>query len=117
MKTTLRRMLALTLVLGLAMVARAEDKKDEVKKDKEVKLTGTICCTMCELKETKDCGNAIKVKEGDKEVIYYFDDNGKTEKYHGTICEGPKKGSVTGVVTTKDKKKYIKPAKDGVKFE
>jgi hypothetical protein len=110
---------ALVLVLGVAVALQADEQKDKGdKKDKEVTLKGMICCTMCQLKETSECGNAIKVKEDGKDVIYYFDDKGKAEKYHDAICtDGPKKGSVTGVVTTKDKKKYIKPKKDGVKFD
>ena len=97
---------------------KSDEQKDKAdKKDKEVTLKGTIVCTKCELGETSDCANAIKVKEDGKDVVYYFDDNGKAEKYHATICTEPRKGSVTGVVTTKDKKKYIKPKKDGVKFD
>ena len=116
---TIRRMMAVALVLGVAVALQAaEEQKDkDAKKDKEVTLKGTICCTKCELNETADCGNCIKVKEDGKDVVYYFDDKGKAEKYHGSICDGPKKGSVTGVVTVKDKKKFIKPKKDGVKFD
>jgi hypothetical protein len=109
-------------VLGLALVCltalatgRADEKKDPPKKD--VTLKGTLLCTMCELNETAACGTAIKVKEGDKEVVYYFIDKGKEEKYHGKVCTGPAKGSVTGAVSEKDKKKFITPAKDGVKFD
>jgi hypothetical protein len=80
-------------------------------------LKGTIVCTKCELKETAECGNAIKTKIDGKEVTVYFDDKGKGEKYHKTICADTKAGSVTGVVSEKDKKKFITPAKDGVKFE
>jgi hypothetical protein len=111
---------ALSILLGVAMVfvanvsVRAEEKKEE---KKEVTLTGTIVCTKCELSETKDCGNAIKTKIDGKDVIVYFDDKGKGEKYHKTICAETKKGSVTGIVTEKDKKKFITPSKDGVKFE
>jgi hypothetical protein len=115
MKTAMRRILAVAVLFGLTLAVQAQDKKEE--KPKEVTLKGTICCTMCELNETKACGTCIKVKEGDKEVTYYFDDKGKEEKYHETICGAPKKGSVMGVVSTKDKKKMIKPSKDGVKFE
>jgi hypothetical protein len=113
MRTLIRGALGLALVCGLVLLARAEDKKD----DKEVTLKGTIVCTMCKLKETSECGNAIIVKEDGKDVTYYFKDNGKAEKYHENICEGPKKGSVKGVVTEKDKKKWITPSKDGVKFD
>ena len=85
-----------------------KDKKDkkEKKDDKKAEtLKGTIVCTKCELGETKDCGNAIKTKIGDKEVIVYIDDKAKAEKYHKDFCTAPKKGSVTGVISEKDKKK------------
>jgi hypothetical protein len=110
----MRTLLGLMAVFALVVSARGEDKKAD---DKPVTLKGTICCTKCELGETAACGNAIKVKEGGKDVIYYFMDKGKMEKYHGKICQAPAAGSVTGVVTEKDKKKWITPAKDGVKFD
>jgi hypothetical protein len=119
-----------TLLLGLGVVALmgltalAADK-DEKKKDKddakEVTLKGTFVCGKCELKETKDCSNAIKVTEKvdgkDKDVLYWLKDEGKTEKYHGKFCQGPKPGSVTGTVAEKDGKKWITVSKDGVKFD
>lgn len=110
MKTSLRMVLGLVAVLGLTLAVYSQDKKEQT-------LKGTICCSKCELGETPACGNAIKVKEGDKEVVYYFMDKGRSEKYHSKVCQGPAKGSVTGVVSEKDKKKYITPSKDGVKFE
>ncbi len=106
--------LSLAVVVVLAFSARADDKKDE---KKEVTLKGTIVCGKCELGVTDDCSNAIKVKEDGKDVVYFLIDSGKKEKYHGDICSAPKKGSVVGVTSTKDKKNYITPAKDGVKFE
>ena len=111
---------ALNVLLGVAMVfvvnvaVRAEEKKADTK---EVTLKGTICCTKCELGETKECGNAIKTKIDGKDVTVYFTDKGKGEKYHKTICADKKAGSVTGVVAEKDGKKWITPSKDGVKFE
>jgi Family of unknown function (DUF6370) len=83
--------------------------------DKEVTLKGTICCGKCELKETKACSNAIKVKENDKEVVYFFKDKANKESYHK--CSGTADGSVKGTVSEKDGKKYITPAKDGVKID
>ncbi len=98
----------------VAASALADDKKDE---PKSVTLKGTIGCSKCEFKLTDDCGTAIKVKEGDKEVIYLVLDDGKNAKYHEKICQETKKGSVTGVVGMKGKQKTIKPDKDGVKFD
>ena len=110
MKTALKTLLGLAMVFTLVVLARAEDKKD-------VTLKGKITCTKCGLKETAACGNAIVVEKDGKDITYYFDDNGKAEKYHKEICTGAKKGSVTGTVSEKDGKQYIKPAKDGVKFD
>ncbi len=114
----------LSILLGVAMVFLA-DASIRAEEKKEVTLTGTICCTKCELAETKDCGNAIKTKIDGKDVTVYFDDKAKGEKYHKGICTETKKGSVTGVVSEKEiefkdgkkKVKVITPSKDGVKFE
>ncbi len=116
-KTALRLGLGLAIVGVLVLSARAADEKKEEKK--EVTLKGTLTCSKCDLGETKACGTVIKVKEGGKDVVYYFKDEGKKEKYHGEICTGAKAGSVTGVVTEdeKEKKKFITPSKDGVKID
>jgi len=111
MKSILSMSIALALLCGLVITLDAQDK------GKEVTLKGTITCAKCDLKEAKKCTNAIKVKEGGKDVVYIFDDNGGKEKYHRDICTSPKEGSVKGTVGEKDGKKTIKPAADGVKFE
>jgi hypothetical protein len=105
-----KMLLGLAVVLMLVVVARAEEK--------EVTLKGELACAKCVLKTVKGkCTNAITVKEGDKEVVYLLDDEGGKEKYHKPICMDSKKGSVTGVVSKKGDQLYIKPSKDGVKFE
>jgi hypothetical protein len=107
---------ALAIALGFAVVTlanttvSAEDKKDETKK-----LEGKLTCTKCTLEETKDCGHALVVKMGDKEVKYYLNDKGGKEKYHGKCCGGPIDAVVTGKVTEKDKKMYINDAKVEIK--
>jgi hypothetical protein len=106
---------AFSMVLGLAILA-ALVVRVQAEEKKEVTLKGTILCAKCELKETTKCQNAIRVKEDGKDVVYYFDDQGGKAKYHKDICQGPKEGSVTGVVTEKDGKKWVKPNDDGVKF-
>jgi hypothetical protein len=87
-------------------VARAEEKK-------ETKLTGTLVCGKCSLKLTPKCSNVLQVKEGDKTVNYFLDDKGNGETYHEDVCGGEKvEGvTVTGTVTEKDGKKYVKPSK------
>jgi hypothetical protein len=80
--------------------------------DKDVTLKGTILCAKCALKEAKTCTTAIVVKEGEKEVTYYFKDKGNKEDYHEEVCGGARKeGAVTGVVSEKDGKKWITPKK------
>ena len=113
MKAACNLLLGLVVVFTLVVLARAEDKE----KDKKVTLKGEITCSKCGLKETEKCGNAIKVKEGDKDVVYYFKDKGRGEKYHKEICTSSKKGSVKGVVSEKGGKKYITPDKGSVKYE
>lgn len=79
---------------------------------KVVTLKGTILCAKCALKEAKKCQTAIQVKEGEKLVTYYFDDKGSAESYHEAVCGADgKEGTVTGNVTEKDGKKWIKPTK------
>ncbi len=113
MKFTFGLVLTVALAALVGFGVQAEDKKGDAK---PVTLKGTITCSKCDLGETKVCGNVIQVKEGGKTTTYYFVDKGAKEKYHGKVCRSPAEGSVTGVVSTKDKKHYITPGKDGVKF-
>ena len=108
--------LALAIALGFSIVALAgnsnvgaEDKKDE---KKATKLEGKLVCTKCKLGETEACGNALIVKDGDKEITYYIKDKGKGEKYHK--CSGEQAATVTGKVgkdKDDDKKMVITDAK------
>jgi hypothetical protein len=110
MKVLFSTLVAFVALGVLATGARADEKPKE--KPKEVTLKGTILCAKCVLKETKACTTAIQVKDGSKTVTYYLDDKGAKEDYHENVCGGDKKeGSVTGVVTEKDGKKWIKPTK------
>lgn len=90
---------------------KAADKADA----KEVKLEGTLVCAKCGLKEAgvKKCTNALQVKDGDKTVTYHLDDKGAGEDYHDGLCGGGKKegAKVTGTVTEKDGKKWLKATK------
>ncbi|MSR30720.1 MAG: hypothetical protein EXR99_04365 [Gemmataceae bacterium] len=95
------------------MSVTAQEKKE---KAKAIELKGEVCCTKCCLKETEECGNAIKVKKDDKEVVFYFKDKGKAESYHKKICGKPAEGTVKGVVVEKEGKKWITLGKGGVKY-
>jgi hypothetical protein len=84
----------------------ADDKK-------EAKLTGTLVCGKCQLKQTPKCSNVLQVKEGDKTVNYFLIDKGNGEPYHEGVCGGDKveNVTVTGTVAEKDGKKTVKPTK------
>ena len=88
----------------------ADEKKTEAK---EVKLTGTLVCGSCKLNESKKCANVLQVKEKDKTINYWLSDKGSDETYHEGICGGGelKNVVVTGVVTEKDGKKWVKASK------
>lgn len=116
MKAAFKTFLCLAVVFAVVGIVRAEDeKKAEVKT-----LKGEIGCPKCVFKVkgfTDKCRNAIKVKDGDKETIYIFDDKGGAEKYHKKICSDSAKGSVKGTLSKKDKQDFVKPEKDSVKFD
>jgi hypothetical protein len=83
-----------------AVVATVQARPDEKT------LKGTITCAKCDLGLESKCATVIKVKEGDKDVIYYFDAKGDKAN-HGTICKAAKEGTVTGTVAEKDGKKWV----------
>ena len=60
--------------------------------DKDVKVTGTLVCGKCKLKETAKCTNVLQVKDGDKVVKYFLADKGNGEEYHEGVCGGEKAG-------------------------
>src|SRR5262245_9471660 len=97
--------LALAIAVMVTLNLRAGEKR-------EVTLKGQVMCASCELKEAKKCQTVVRVKEGDKEVTYYFNDRGAKESYHECVCGGGRQdATVTGVVTEKDGKKWITPTK------
>ncbi|HJZ53732.1 MAG TPA: DUF6370 family protein [Gemmataceae bacterium] len=111
----IRAMLAVTaVVLAAWTFGTAAGKPDEAK---EVKMTGTMVCASCTLNETKKCVNVLQVKEKDKLVNYYIDDKGNKEDYHDGVCGGGKieNVTITGVVSEKEGKKWIKPSKVDIK--
>jgi hypothetical protein len=115
MKPAFRFLLCLAVLFAAVAFVQADDdkKKDEIKT-----LKGELGCGKCVFKVAKGkCVNCIKVKEKDKDVIYFLDDDGAKEKYHAKICTDSAKGSVKGKVGKKDGKPSIKPEKDGVKYD
>jgi hypothetical protein len=112
MKMVVKAALSLAVVLGFLALAQAEDKK-------EVTLKGTMVCGKCTLKICPKCTNVLQVEEGGKTVNYFIEDKGAKAPYHKAVCpKGAKqKAEITGTVTTKDGKKWIKPSEGGVKVE
>jgi hypothetical protein len=97
---------AMTLA-GTVGTAVAEDKKEAPKA-----LEGTLTCTKCALGETKACGHALIVKDGDKKVTYYLVDKGGKEPYHASCCSADVPGTkVSGKIVEKDSKKMIEAPK------
>lgn len=90
-------LLGLTLAAGTA----AADKKAA-----EKELKGQGCCAKCELGQGSKCATVIKVKEGGKDVVYFFDE-ASDKKYHQDYCKGTKDITVKGTVSEKDGKKII----------
>jgi len=79
---------------------------------KQVTLQGKILCAGCTLQETKTCMTVIQVQESGKTVTYAFKDKGSEEAYHEPVCGGTgKAGTVTGVVSVADGKRWITPTK------
>jgi hypothetical protein len=99
------KLFSVALALAIAVTAA------QARPDKEEKtLKGTITCAKCDLGLESKCATVIKVKEGDKDVVYYFDAKGDKAN-HGKICKTPMEGTVTGTVAEKDGKKIVTVSK------
>ena len=103
MRAISKTLLGLALLFAVVLVVRAEDKGEG---GKEKTLKGTITCAKCDLKETDKCQTVIKVKQGGKDVVYYFDPAGH-KKHHGKVCASGQEGTVTGTVSSKGDMKII----------
>jgi hypothetical protein len=99
MKLAVKVALSLAVALGFMALAQAEDAKEET-------LKGTVTCGKCDLKLVTKCNTVIKVKD----TVYWFDKD-SNKKYHKDTCMEAKEGTVTGTVTEKDGKKWIKVSK------
>jgi hypothetical protein len=108
---------AAVLLLGLGLVVAFLESAPAGEKGKEVTLKGSMQCGKCSLAVTDKCTNVLVVKESGKDVNYFISDKGKKESYHSAICPAGKSvdATVSGVVSEKDGKKYIKASKVEVK--
>lgn len=79
--------------------------------DKEVTLNGEAKCGKCALKEAKECTNVIEVKDGDKKVVYWLDQNDVSKAFHKTVCSDTAKVTAVGKVSEKDGKKTFVASK------
>src|SRR5437763_11276049 len=104
MRAALSMALGLVVALALVTIARAADKEETLK--------GTIACAKCDLKEPgrRTCQTVVKVTKDGKDTIYYFGAD-SSKKFHKPICMEAKKGTVTGTVSEKDGKHWIKATK------
>lgn len=73
----------------------------------EKTIKGEGLCAKCELKEAKSCQNAIKVKDGDKSIVYYLEQNDVSKAFHKNLCSGKAKVVAKGEVKEKDGKKIL----------
>lgn len=91
------------------------EEKPAGKAEKETTFAGTLVCAKCGLKEpgVKKCTNALQVKNGEMTITYFLDDEGSKSTYHEGLCGGGTKegAKVTGVVSEKDGKRWIKASK------
>ena len=99
MKTAIKMGLGLAVILGFLTLAQAEDAKEKT-------LKGTITCAKCDLKLAKKCNTVVKVKD----TVYWFD-KASNSKYHKDTCMEAKEGTVTGTVSKKDGKNWVKVSK------
>jgi hypothetical protein len=104
-KTSLQLALTALLAGALTLPAFAADTS------KEVILTGEGKCAKCQLKETDKCQNVIQTQEDGKTVTYYLEQNKVSKNFHESLCENPRKITVTGLVKDESGKKILTPSK------
>jgi hypothetical protein len=110
MQANRKLLLGLCAVFALALTVAADDKKSG---DKEMMIKGTVACAKCTFKidGVDKCQIALKAKDKNDKDVYYFFDEDSHKKYHPDYCKISKDGTVTGTVTEKDGKKWIKVTK------
>ncbi len=58
----------------------------EASAGKQLAIKGLGMCAKCELGETDQCQNAIRLVKDGKEVVYLFADNELSKKFHKNLC-------------------------------
>lgn len=95
---------SISIAIALAVAAFAVTTQAA---DKEVTIKGEGMCAKCELKEAKSCQNAVKVKDGDKTVVYYLEHNDVSKAFHKNVCSSTAKVVAKGTVKEVDGKKQF----------
>ena len=76
----------------------------------EKTITGDGICTKCKLGETTSCGNAVRVQEKAKTIIYYLVQSKTSKDSHEYFCKGIQRVKVTGTLQVVDGKRQLKPS-------
>jgi hypothetical protein len=70
-------------------------------------IQGEGLCARCELKESKQCQTAIRVREDKRRVVYYAEDNRVARDFQAKACESVKPVTATGTVRERGGKLLI----------
>jgi hypothetical protein len=99
----MKRIIATLVIAVFMFTGSATFAADDV-----VTIKGSSECAKCTLKKADSCNNAVKVKEGDKEVIYFMVKNDVHKANHKKFfCKGGHNVTVKGTVKVVDGKKMI----------
>ena len=98
---------AIVIVLGAFAASGVAAPADEVT------LKGTIVCAKCTLKkpDAKECQNVLLVPGPEGKKTEYYMASSKSADAVGEICMESKEATVTGTVSEKDGRKWIKASK------
>ena len=104
LKTILKVVLCLAVVLGVAAAVPAGD---------EMTVSGKVMCAKCTLKkaDATECQDVLVTKNDAGETSEYYIAKNDVSSSFGHTCRGEQAATVTGVVAEKDGKKWITPSK------
>jgi hypothetical protein len=105
------------LVLLGALLLLVGSVESVTRADESVTLDGVGLCAKCGLGEADSCQNAIKIKEGGKEVVYLLTANDVSKAFHKNLCSGTKNISAVGAFTEIGGKKFFTANKLSVSTE
>lgn len=90
--------------ISLIQVADSEKSKPQKVKPvaKKITIKGLGMCAKCELGQTTECQNAIRVLAGGKELIYLFSQNELSKAFHKNLCTKTAAIVATGSLKAQD---------------